>query len=728
MQWRRGLRAGIAVGTIMFVCLLLGYPMGWPALGAFQVIFVDNGGPYRSRLANIITILLGGSLAVCIGVLVGTDLPAAIIATLIFCFTATLFRVLSQPFAATSVTILTSYIIAFGGANHTSAAVFTNTRDFIIGGLWAATLSLVLWPVDPFRPARAAVADVFATLAALVRAVPLAGNPERSRSFTDLIARFRTQIETAHETLAATPARMTSRTIRARNLSVLCESADLLFSRLLRFAELGHQDAILDWLAHSIAPIEAALRTRPTDGTASFAPEGSHQVDLRRAVPHLETSLNNDPSLTPEARAQLLSALHDSALSFQIAYEAVRAIWTGVEPRTSDATILLATSAALAPKKTARLPWRMWLETLQANLTLRSVMFRHALRLALDVTIDVILMYLFARQFTHYTHGYWLAMTSIIVLQPYTGETVRKSTQRVAGTIAGAVLAAVFASTIHSQWALIAVIAVGSALSVALYAVDYAWYCFFLTPTIVLLTMPHLRDWHFAAVRMGMTGLGALIAVSAMLLLWPERESLQLPSLLARATAANAGYLRAVLKFWQKIGCPMSGFSDMGSRATPASQIRQRIEAERTLLAPARRLCGLAANDAEETLDHALLEHAIPLNPERTSTERLNRAALTFTTYLRRLTQTITTLAALAEIPADANITTPQAELATTIDDCAQRLDAVSTALEQHAVLTAANSTTHPSLPLDNEQLRRLDRQVAILERTTNELAAVTQE
>jgi uncharacterized membrane protein YccC len=253
-------------------------------------------------------------------------------------------------------------------------------------------------------------------------------------------------------------------------------------------------------------------------------------------------------------------------------------------------------------------------------------MFRHALRLALVVTLDVILMYLFVKQFTHYTHGYWLAMTSIIVLQPYTGETVRKSAQRVLGTVAGAVLAAVLASAIHAEWALPIVIAVGATLSVALYAVDYAWYCFFLTPTIVLLTLPHLRDWHFAAVRMGMTGLGALIAVAAMLLLWPERESLQLPGLLARAAAANAGYLRAVLTFW---------------RSAAGRTQRARIESERTMLAPARRLCGLAANDAEETLDHALLEHAIPLNPALVRTERINRASLTFTTYLRRLTQTI---------------------------------------------------------------------------------------
>jgi hypothetical protein len=159
-------------------------------------------------------------------------------------------------------------------------------------------------------------------------------------------------------------------------------------------------------------------------------------------------------------------------------------------------------------------------------------------------------------------------------------------------------------------------------------------------------------------------------------------------------------------------------------RASVGKTQRARIEAERTLLAPARRLCGLAANDAEETLDHALLEHAIPLNPERTRTERLNRAALTFTTYLRRLTQTITTLAALAEVPADANTTTPQADLTTAIDDYAQRLDTVSSALEQHAALNAAN---HSAPPLDNEQLRRIDRQVEILERTANDLAAISQ-
>ncbi len=43
-----------------------------------------------------------------------------------------------------------------------------------------------------------------------------------------------------------------------------------------------------------------------------------------------------------------------------------------------------------------------------------------------------------------------------------------------------------------------------------------------------------MLGWHLAAVRTGMTLLGALTALTEMLLLWPQRESMRLPVLLAR--------------------------------------------------------------------------------------------------------------------------------------------------------------------------------------------------
>ena len=88
--------------------------------------------------------------------------------------------------------------------------------------------------------------------------------------------------------------------------------------------------------------------------------------------------------------------------------------------------------------------------------------------------------------------------------------------QRVGGTIAGGVLAALLAAAIPSEAGVIAVITVTSVLTLATYAVDYGWYCFFLTPTFVLMSLPHLQDWHFAGLRMGTTVVGAVVAVVAM--------------------------------------------------------------------------------------------------------------------------------------------------------------------------------------------------------------------
>lgn len=48
-----------------------------------------------------------------------------------------------------------------------------------------------------------------------------------------------------------------------------------------------------------------------------------------------------------------------------------------------------------------------------------------------------------------------------------------------------------------NQAGLIVAITLISIFTLATYGVDHGWYCFFLTPTFVLLSPPHLRDWHF---------------------------------------------------------------------------------------------------------------------------------------------------------------------------------------------------------------------------------------
>jgi Fusaric acid resistance protein-like len=284
-------------------------------------------------------------------------------------------------------------------------------------------------------------------------------------------------------------------------------------------------------------------------------------------------------------------------------------------------------------------------------------------------------------------------MTSIIVLQPYGSGTLRKSVQRVGGTIAGGVLAALLAAAVHTEAGVVAVITVTSVLTLATYAVDYAWYCFFLTPTFVLMSLPHLRDWHFAEVRMGTTVLGALVSVLAMRVLWPEREQIELGRLLGRGAGAAASYVRAMMQFW-------------------SADAAERTVAEREVLAPARRRCGLTINDAEETLDRLMLE------------PRVGRAsrweeALTFVTYLRRLTRVVTTLAVVGAGGS------PAVER---MEAVAGRLEGLSAALLEGAALRQTDGDVNVA-PLDAEsvaeqQMGRMERQVGVLERTTAELMA----
>src|ERR1700744_2298340 len=271
-QWRRGIRAGIAVASIMVTFHLLGKPTGWAALGVLLVLNVDNGGPYRSRLGNIVTIVIGGTLAILLGKAPGSSLALAIVITALFCFAVTLARVISQPLASCSVSILICYIVSYGAGIRTTTA---SIGYFIIGSLWAAAFSLIFWPVDPFGPARNAVADVYSRITQFAATLPTTDLAD----ITDHIRQIRALTEPAQSSLAATPARMTARTVRARNLAALVQAADLLFARILRIAELNVHDspaqaeiasirasAISSWLVASLTPVEPALRERPADG------------------------------------------------------------------------------------------------------------------------------------------------------------------------------------------------------------------------------------------------------------------------------------------------------------------------------------------------------------------------------------------------------------------------------------------------------------------------------
>ncbi len=218
----------------------------------------------------------------------------------------------------------------------------------------------------------------------------------------------------------------------------------------------------------------------------------------------------------------------DALQNIQIAFESVRAVWSGVEFRRS----------AERWKAIARLdtdkkgPMSSWfgapLDAVRANWTWESVMMRHALRMAVVAAVDVVLI-----EVLHVPHGFWLAMTSIIVLQPYGSGTLRRGVQRVGGRLPEACW--------RLCWRLRCRARVDYCGDYSDVGVDAGDVCGGLCVVLLLFDADVCADepaasagLHFAGIRMGTTVLGAAVAVAAMRVLWPEREHIELGKLLGR--------------------------------------------------------------------------------------------------------------------------------------------------------------------------------------------------
>jgi uncharacterized membrane protein YccC len=236
---------------------------------------------------------------------------------------------------------------------------------------------------------------------------------------------------------------------------------------------------------------------------------------------------------------------------------------------------------------------------------------RHAARVSLVCGLDVALILLL-----HIDHGYWLLMTSLIVLQPHVSGTMRRGMERIGGTVAGGLLAAVLAAALPSQLAIAAALFPLALLALAFLPVNYAVFAFFLTPTFVLAWLPYSGDWKLALVRMANTIVGALISLAAMHFLFPSYERDRAPEFLRASLRANRRYLDQLAGAWRS-----------HSRSS-------------RLLASGRRAAGLAHNDTEESLDRMLAESW----PRRRPFAQFVAA---FVTYLRRFAQSVTALGAI---------------------------------------------------------------------------------
>jgi uncharacterized membrane protein YccC len=674
--WAAGLRAAIATVAPLAADHFLHVGGGtWMSLAGFSGALADRGGPYRTRATTLAALTIAGAAAAALGTFAAAHHPIAIPLTFVVAVACSLARAYGIAGASVGVSVLNIYVIALGYPPTSPGESLVRAQFVVVGGVWAMLVALVLWPLRPYRPVRLAVSAAYRAVADYaddVATTSRAGGPTGP-------TRVRGALETARAALATVRRGRPGETRRGERLLVLGELAEQMFGHLFGLSdvvetipEASRRPAAHAALAGTLSELAATAR-----GLAAGIEEEEHATPvainwrgdaLRAALPPVESvGVTDDDSVTHYREA---AALLDRLAEY-----------SGV----SAATVVgLNQGGPLPTLERAREvedPVRgpPLLAPLRGVLARDSIVLHFALRVGLVTAAAVALTGALGLK-----RGYWVTITAVIILQPYSGATSQRALQRVLGTIVGGILTAALAAVFHDPLAILVLAFVMSGISVALLPLNYAAFSVFLTPTFVLLAEASAGDWHLAGIRILNTLLGGALAVLGSRLLWPSPEAERLPAYLAAMVRAMRRYLDQVV----------ARFGDRGEEASRA-------------LRAARREVGLAILNADESFQRLMGEH-------RGAPERL-APIMTLVTYARQFTASIAALA-LSRHSIEA---APAETLARFAGAVGTALDDLATALEEERAPAPLAALPEPDgdqvSPLLRGRMTRVARQLKTL-------------
>jgi uncharacterized membrane protein YccC len=189
---------------------------------------------------------------------------------------------------------------------------------------------------------------------------------------------------------------------------------------------------------------------------------------------------------------------------------------------------------------------RYILTTLRANLTPRSSVFRHAIRMSIAMMVSMCI-YRFVP--LPVENSYWIPMTVVLVLKPEFNLTISRGLARTLGTMLGAAITtALIALLGPSQSLLVLLCTVAIYLGFSLLYVNYALFSLFFTiETVCLLSLVEPSPLTLALARAINTAIGGLLGI-LIYILWPSWEWPHVMHKLAERLEAQRHYAQTILK------------------------------------------------------------------------------------------------------------------------------------------------------------------------------------
>ena len=589
-----GLRAALSIAFIVAADQWLHWPpMLEAALGALLTCLGDSGGPIRRRLPALLTFAITGALVTAgFGLLRGFGLGVAVPIACLGVFACSFARVWGQSAQQVGNLLAVVLILAMDEPRGSGEALLLSAL-FASGCLWALLLTMVIWRIHPFRPARRAVSDAYRSAARLVADLRGLVEANAAPAAWEAHARghrraVRDQIERARAAVQDTLRVRGQASPRAFQALIRIEAIDQIFGALIALSDLleatpdpavrAAASRLLRLLRPALHVLSEAIRA---DDPGKGGPGALNR--LSRLGPAMD-------GMAEAGKIPLLAGVTDAIL------ERLRIATSLTAPANWQPGALPDTPPAG--------PWtRRVLTPLRANLNWQSAVFRHALRTAVVAAP--------ALGFTLSLNGsyqHWLTITLILTMQPFYALTWQRALERIAGTVLGGLVAAVVALVCTTPITIAAALFPLAILAFTARAVNYGMFIALLTPMVVLLTefsRPGTSEFIIAGLRALYTVAGGLLAVAGCIILWPSWEPDRLKRELAAAVTAHAAFAEAELDV-------------LLGEGTDAA------------VDQARRAAGVASNNLETSISRALNE---PRRDQRTGLQ----SAMVIDAALRRM-------------------------------------------------------------------------------------------
>lgn len=556
-----GLRSLFILGVPIGVGIISGHAAASAiaTMAAWFVGMVNVDGAYRQRATAMIAATIGVTLMFAIASLVSSHLWLAVPTTFLVIFIAGLASLYGN--VAASVSLVTSIMFVISLARFASysnlSTLIQQSALCLAGGTWTTALSLGLWVVRPHVPAMQIVANCYLSLSKFVdlegqRTLNPKARQQRAEQFLQAQDSIIQDLTAARSVWTTIWTRQKGANLRGNYLLVLIEDVNQIVNSVVALSELlaiASEHQLFSRLQKEIQQVieQLAIALQMLSQAITKGKNSPHLGDLDRSVEALEHHrqvlrsqvLNKTINVQPDSYSDLVNlekitaSLRKLAQQIHTDADIVTDLIQGKQPSIAQRDI----SPPAQPERTAII------DTLRNNFTFDSILFRHALRLALITTFAELIASLL-----QLPRGYWITLTVLVALKPNFGGTSETTVQRVIGTILGGIIGITLILLVKNQLAIAVCFLLLVFVAMSVRSLSYSIFTILLTSAIILLlNIISAGGWKVGVLRIFDSLAGGGLALLGSYLLFPRWERQQLPAQLEKTIRANLAYFQQVI-------------------------------------------------------------------------------------------------------------------------------------------------------------------------------------